>query len=98
MALIPTTMLYRAYNETLNMPASCVNPRLNYWTATTRPSSIALRILRGGFGLDEDEIDELKRKRTTARWFGNLSMSTAITFAPFDVTALEDAGMRRQYA
>jgi hypothetical protein len=33
--------------------------------------------------------------------FGNLSMSTAITFAPFDVTALEDAGiptLRRQYA
>ena len=27
---------------------------------------VALRILRGGFGLDEDEIDELKRKEATA--------------------------------
>ncbi len=27
---------------------------------------IALRILRGGFGLDEDEIDELKRNKATA--------------------------------
>ena len=27
---------------------------------------VALRILRGGFGLDEDEIDELKRNQATA--------------------------------